>query len=90
MDLRPQPKLTATITVKKPISRRQMQVLSLMAEGNLYTDVARLLKLSPLTVRTHVKKAYRKLNVHSKIEALNKVEWLSAPPSAAPTRIANQ
>lgn len=78
MELHEQPRSTAKFFTEKNITRREMQILRLMAEGNLYTDVARLLKLSTLTVRTHVKNVYLKLDAHNKIEALNKIEWPTA------------
>ena len=52
------------------VSSRQRQVLSLLAKGFTDDEIAKLLKLSPHTVSTHVKKLYRKLGVHSRAEAV--------------------
>jgi DNA-binding CsgD family transcriptional regulator len=48
---------------------RERTVLSLYAEGLGATEIAGLLVLSPHTVRTHVKNAFRRLGVHSREEA---------------------
>ena len=48
---------------------RERTVLGLYAEGLGATEIARLLVLSPHTVRTHVKNAFRRLGVHSRDEA---------------------
>lgn len=48
---------------------RERTVLSLYAEGLGANEIARLLVLSPHTVRTHVKNAFRRLGVHSRDEA---------------------
>jgi DNA-binding CsgD family transcriptional regulator len=48
---------------------RERTVLVLYAEGLSATEIARLLVLSPHTVRTHVKNAFRRLGVHSREEA---------------------
>lgn len=48
---------------------RERNILSLYAEGLAVEDIARLLVISPHTVRTHVKNAFRGLRVHSREEA---------------------
>ena len=48
---------------------REQTVLGLYAEGLGANEIARLLVLSPHTVRTHVKNAFRRLGVHSRDEA---------------------
>jgi DNA-binding CsgD family transcriptional regulator len=48
---------------------RERTVLSLYADGLGAGEIARLLVLSPHTVRTHVKNAFRRLGVHSRDEA---------------------
>jgi DNA-binding CsgD family transcriptional regulator len=48
---------------------RERTVLGLYAEGLGANEIARLLVLSPHTVRTHVKNAFRRLGVHSREEA---------------------
>jgi len=52
------------------LSRRELQVLQLVAAGCDATVIARQLLLSPHTVRNHLKSAYRKLGVRSRVEAV--------------------
>lgn len=52
------------------LSARESEVLSYIAKGFSFAEIARLLGLSPHTVTTHVKKIYQKLAVHSRGEAV--------------------
>ena len=52
------------------LSPREHDVLSLIARGFSYTEIARLQGLSVNTVQTHIKNLYSKLSVHSKNEAV--------------------
>ena len=52
------------------LSARESEVLSLIAKGFSFGEIARLLGVSPHTVTTHVKKIYQKLAVHSRGEAV--------------------
>jgi two-component system nitrate/nitrite response regulator NarL len=47
----------------RPLSDRELQVLSLIADGYSVSEIADRLYLSPFTVKTHIKRAYRKLGV---------------------------
>ena len=85
MEPRSQSKPTANLTTNDHLTRRELQILFLLAEGNLYTNIAVLLNISSLTVRTHVKNMYLKLGAHNKIEALNKTAWLSPSPISTNT-----
>lgn len=51
------------------LSKREAQVLELVAKGLQTADVARLLEISTHTVCTHVKSIYRKRSVCSRAEA---------------------
>ena len=55
---------------KNPLSDREQQVLTLLAEGNSYKMVADKLFLSFHTVNTHTKHIYEKLHVSSLGEAI--------------------
>jgi DNA-binding CsgD family transcriptional regulator len=48
---------------------RERTILALYAEGLSAEEIARMLFISPHTVRTHVKNAFRRLGVHSRSEA---------------------
>lgn len=48
---------------------REATVLDLYAEGRSVEDIAAVLVISPHTVRTHIKRAFRRLGIHSRDEA---------------------
>jgi DNA-binding NarL/FixJ family response regulator len=52
------------------LSKQETAVLQFCAKGYSYDEIARLLRLSRHTVETYVKRIYRKLQVHSKTEAV--------------------
>jgi DNA-binding NarL/FixJ family response regulator len=52
------------------LSEREHAVLSLVTKGFSYQEIASLLRVSPHTVLTYVKRIYRKLRVGSKTEAV--------------------
>ncbi|MGJ7493814.1 response regulator [Variovorax sp. RT4R15] len=52
------------------LSGREQEVLTLIARGFSYAEIARLQGLSVHTVQTHIKHLYGKLSVHSKNEAV--------------------
>ncbi|NCN10787.1 MAG: response regulator transcription factor [Leptospira sp.] len=52
------------------LSKREKEVLNLVSLGLVYSDIANELDISPHTVSRHVEKIYKKLNVHSKSEAI--------------------
>jgi DNA-binding NarL/FixJ family response regulator len=51
------------------LSQRELQVLRLLADGVTRPEIARQLYLSPNTVRTHIRNALLKLDVHTSLEA---------------------
>lgn len=53
-----------------PLSRREREVLDLIARGFTYPEIAQQLGLSVTTVQTHVRNIYGKLGVHNKTEAV--------------------
>ena len=52
------------------LTEREAQVLSLIARGCTYAQIAGRLGMSAHTVGTHIKHAYRKLDVHSAAAAV--------------------
>lgn len=60
------------------ITPRELEVLYWIAEGKGSKEIAASLHRSVHTVQKHTKNIYRKLDVHNKIEALNKTRWLLA------------
>lgn len=55
------------------LTRRELEVLELMAQGQSHKEVAAALYISPETVRRHLRNIYQKLNVNNKIAAINKM-----------------
>jgi DNA-binding NarL/FixJ family response regulator len=55
------------------LTSREQEVLYALAKGYQYKEIADQLFISIETVRTYLRKIYEKLQVHSKVEALNKV-----------------
>lgn len=52
------------------LSAREAELLQLFSKGYSYKETARLLAISPLTVGNHVRSIYRKLDVHTRGEAV--------------------
>jgi DNA-binding NarL/FixJ family response regulator len=52
------------------LSEREIEILSIVSRGLSLADIARLLGISVNTVKTHVKRIYRKLAVRSRTEAV--------------------
>jgi len=49
---------------------REQQVLEMIAKGFSYTETSKICGISATTVHSHLKSIYRKLEVHSKTEAV--------------------
>ena len=68
------PDLSNLTTAKEQISLsdRETEILEQLASGLSYTRIAENLFISPSTVRKHIENIYKKLQVHSKLEAVEK------------------
>lgn len=58
--------------VPSQLTGREKEVLARLAQGFLYKEIATALDVSVETVRTHARNIYSKLEVRSRIEAINK------------------
>ncbi len=70
---------------KDLLTKREHEVLELIARGFSYAEIARLKDLSVHTVQTHIKGLYAKLAVHSKSEAVfeaTRMGLLQSPAAA--------
>jgi len=70
-------KVVASLQTKMPsesnkLSSRENEILDLISEGCRIKEIAEKLFISVNTVRTHIRHIYEKLQVQSRIEALNK------------------
>ena len=57
----------------KKLSSREKQIAELMISGKSDKDIAEELFISPGTVASHNKKIFKKLEVHSRVELMNKL-----------------
>jgi LuxR family maltose regulon positive regulatory protein len=71
-------------TPSRPVnlSRSELRVLVELSSGRPVTHVARRLFVSESTVKTQVRSIYRKLDVHSRAEALGRARALGILPPA--------
>jgi DNA-binding NarL/FixJ family response regulator len=53
-----------------PLSDREEEIARSLAKGHRVTQIAKMLKISPHTVRNHFKSIFRKMQVHSQVELL--------------------
>jgi LuxR family maltose regulon positive regulatory protein len=58
------------MTIAVRLTGREAEVLRLLARGHSYARIAACLGMSANTVATHVKSAYRKLDVHNAAAAV--------------------
>ena len=54
------------------LTRREIEILELLAEGLSNKKIAARLHIAPLTVKKHLQNIYKKLNAKNRIEALKK------------------
>ncbi len=65
----PQP---PAMPLTKPLTRREVQIVELLATDVSLQEIAAKLVISPATVYTHTKSIYRKLDVHKRMEAVQR------------------
>jgi DNA-binding NarL/FixJ family response regulator len=70
-------RLRTDTSVEKPkpgqeakLTRREHEILEMIAKGFSYTETSKICGISAATVHSHLKSVYRKLEVHSKTEAV--------------------
>lgn len=68
-----------TMAFEQGFSKRQLEVLKLIARGFDIPTIAKKLYVSENTVRTHAKKIYAALDVHSKQEIIERVNANKSP-----------
>ncbi|MEP7358979.1 MAG: LuxR C-terminal-related transcriptional regulator, partial [Anaerolineales bacterium] len=69
----------------EPLTRREREILSLLAEGFSAPEIAESLTLAVSSVKSHIQHIYGKLDVRSKREALTRAQALGLLESAAGT-----
>nr|WP_321257930.1 LuxR C-terminal-related transcriptional regulator [uncultured Pseudodesulfovibrio sp.] len=63
-------------SLNNKLTKREMDFLPLLAEGLSNSDIADRLNISQLTVKTHLKNIFRKLEVKNRIEVLTKTRTI--------------
>src|SRR4051794_18320145 len=64
--------------VRSALTDREWEVLDLLATGARTAEIADALVLSGETVRSHIKRVYRKLDVHTRVDAVRAAARLRA------------
>jgi two-component system, NarL family, response regulator LiaR len=59
---------------KHQLTKRENDVLELIAKGLLYKEIADMLNISLDTVKKHTKNIYKKLDVRNRTEATNQYQ----------------
>ena len=62
------------------LSRRECEILELLATGQSNKEMARSLSISPNTVKTHLARLYEKLEVQKRVQAIEKARLLALIP----------
>lgn len=70
--LRNPEKLEVTNEEEIILTKREQEILEQIARGLNYHQIAVNLIISPSTVRKHIENVYKKLQVHNKVEAIQK------------------
>ena len=58
------------LTEQLCLSRREAQIIRLLCEGHKNYSAAQALGISPATVRTYLRRVYRKVHVNDRFELL--------------------
>ena len=70
------PTRTGGATLVEPLSEREMEVIRLLNSHLSVPEIANQMLIAPSTLRTHTRNIYQKLNVHGRLEALQKARDL--------------
>jgi len=73
-------KRRATTAEMEQLTKRETEILSHLAKGSLYKEIADQMNISLDTVRTHLQHIYNKLQVHSRHDAVLKFLGQHAEP----------
>lgn len=56
------------------LTRKELELLQLLSRGQSYNEAARSMGVTLATVQTHIRNLYRKLDVHSQVQAVTKAQ----------------
>jgi LuxR family maltose regulon positive regulatory protein len=71
-----QVKASPTAAIAEPLSGRERAILNLIAQGQSDKEIARMLSISPETVKSHVKRVFVKLSVQKRAQAVARAQSL--------------
>ena len=74
--MRGQPDVSQPRSVAEPLSRREIDVLRLLASGYSNLQIAQALVITESTVKMHLKHLYGKLDVHNRLQAVVQAQAL--------------
>ena len=63
-------------TILEPLSERELEVLRLLGTSLSSAEISTELNITTSTARTHIKNIYRKLDVHRRMEAVQRARDL--------------
>jgi len=72
------PGIVEVFRTLEPLSKRELDVLKVIAKGGSAKDVAISLDVSVNTAKTHIRNVYRKLEVHTQSEASQRAKLIEA------------
>jgi DNA-binding CsgD family transcriptional regulator len=70
---------TSLPTARVELTGREREILGLMAQGQSNQQISAGLGISPITLKNHIRKLYRKLDVQHRAEAIVRFHFLEAP-----------
>jgi DNA-binding CsgD family transcriptional regulator len=73
----------AKLVIGELLSAREQNIINLIAQGQSNKEIARSLRISPETVKTHVRKIFTKLNVSKRPQAVALAQSLGIVKTAA-------
>lgn len=72
--------LDTSLVSQLELSRRELEILSLLAQGHSNQEIAAKLFVSLSTVKTHIQNLFEKLDVKRRIQAVEKARRLNLIP----------
>ena len=72
--------LDASLVLELELSKRELEILSLLAQGHSNQEIAEKLFVSLSTVKTHIQNLFEKLEVKRRIQAVEKAKRLNLIP----------
>jgi len=72
--------LNASLVSQLELSKRELEILNLLAQGHSNQEIATKLFVSVSTVKTHIQNLFEKLDVKRRIQAIEKARSLNLIP----------